>query len=129
MLVAILDAGFYHVNNIEAFDSLWHYEKIVGFRDFVSGVADSVFLKSSHGMSVLSTMGGNVPGEIVGTSPGAIYWLLRTGDASTEFRIEEYNWAAGAEFADSVGADVINSSLRYTNFTDTSMSYSYNDMN
>jgi len=129
MVIAVLDAGFYHADSIAAFDSLWMNNRIQGYRDFVSGVHDSIFLRSTHGMSVLSTMGGNLPRELVGTAPSAHYWLLRTEDAATEFRIEEYNWAAGAEFADSAGADVINSSLGYTTFNDSAMDYSYSDMN
>ncbi len=128
MVIAVLDAGFYHADSIAAFDSLWMNNRIPGYRDFVSEVNDNIFYRSTHGMSVLSTMGGNIPGEMVGTAPGASYWLLRTEDAATEFRIEEYNWAAGAEFADSAGADVINSSLGYTTFNDSSMNYSYNDI-
>ncbi|HXH18981.1 MAG TPA: S8 family serine peptidase, partial [Chitinophagales bacterium] len=129
MMIAVLDAGFYRADSIAAFDSLRMNNRILGCRDFVSGIHDSIFYRSTHGMSVLSTMGGNLPGELVGTAPAANYWLLRTEDAGTEFRIEEYNWAAGAEFADSVGADVINSSLGYTTFNDSAMDYSYSDLN
>ncbi len=129
MIIAVQDAGFYKAVEFAAFDSLWSNDRIIGYKDFVSGVDDSVFMKSTHGMSVLSTMGGNIPGELVGTAPAARYWLLRTEDAATEFRIEEYNWAAGAEFADSAGADVINSSLGYTTFNDSAMNYSYSEMN
>lgn len=125
MTVAVMDAGFYHVNSIPAFDSLWLNERILGYKDFVEGQDDSVFSESTHGMSVLSTMAANLPGELVGTAPAAHYWLIRTEDARSEFRIEEYNWAAGAEFADSAGVDVINSSLGYTTFNDTAMNYSY----
>ncbi len=125
MTVAVLDAGFYHVNSIPAFDSLWLNGRILGYKDFVEGQDDSVFIESTHGMSVLSTMAANLPGELVGTAPAAHYWLIRTEDSRSEFRIEEYNWAAGAEFADSVGVDVINSSLGYSTFNDTAMNYSY----
>ena len=61
-----------------------------------------------HGTKVLSCMGANWPGVIVGTAPHAKYWLLRTDEAATEYIIVEDNWVAGAEFADSVVADVIN---------------------
>ncbi len=128
MTVAILDAGFYHADTIAAFDSLWFTNRILGYKDFVEGEDDSVFIKSTHGMQVLSTMASNLPGEFVGTAPAASYWLIRTEDALSEFRIEEYNWTAGAEFADSVGVDVINSSLGYALFNDSTMNYRYSDL-
>jgi serine protease AprX len=81
-----------------------------------------------HGMNVLSCMGGNIPGQLVGTAPKAKYWLLRTEDAATEKIIEEMNWLRGAEFADSVGADIINSSLGYNYFDNTADSHTYADM-
>ncbi|MEI7661025.1 MAG: S8 family peptidase [Bacteroidota bacterium] len=130
MMIAQLDAGWYHVDQIAAFDSLWHNNQILGTRDFeVPG--NNVFgdFMNSHGTSVLSTMGANLPGQMVGTAPQATYWLLRTEDADIEVLTEEYNWAAGAEFADSVGADVINSSLGYTTFDNPVYNHSWADLN
>jgi serine protease AprX len=128
MVIAVLDAGFYNVNALAVFDSLIDAGRILGTKDFVNPGGD-VFTQSTHGMAVLSIMGGNLPGQLVGTAPHASYWLLRSEDGATEFRIEEDNWVAAAEFADSVGADVINSSLGYTEFYDPSQNYTYADMN
>ena len=64
----------------------------------------------------------------VGTAPGANYWLLRTEDESSEYAIEEDYWVAAAEFADSIGVDVVNTSLYYTSH-DGLMRYKYEDMN
>ena len=83
---------------------------------------------NSHGTSVLSCMGANLPGQMVGTAPRATFWLLRTEDADIEVLAEEYNWAAGAEFADSVGADVINSSLGYTTFDNPVYNHTWADL-
>lgn len=127
MEIAVLDAGFNNVDEIAAFDSLWWNQQILGTRDFVEG-NDSVFEDGTHGTSVLSTMAANEPGVILGTAPKANYWLLRTEDGSTEYRVEEDNWIAAAEFADSVGVDMINSSLGYSVFDDEAMSYSYSSM-
>ncbi len=127
MIIAVLDGGFTNVDINPVFDSLWQNNQIIENWDFVKGTPLG-FDGHPHGGQVLSLMGANVPGSIVGTAPKASYILLRTEDGATEFRIEEDNWVAGAEFADSAGADLINSSLGYTTFDDTSMNYSYRDM-
>lgn len=128
MTIAIIDAGFWYADTIHAFDSLWINNQILGTKDFVEPGGD-VFKKSTHGMMVLSTIGANLPGQIVGTAPKAKFWLLRSEDANTENIIEEYNWASAAEFADSVGVDVINSSLGYTVFDIGTMDHTYADLN
>jgi hypothetical protein len=115
MTIAIIDAGFWYADTIHAFDSLWINNQILGTKDFVNP-GGNVFREYPHGMEVLSTIAANLPGQIVGTAPKAKFWLLRSEDAATENLIEEYNWASAAEFADSVGVDVINSSLGYTVF-------------
>ncbi len=129
MVIAVLDAGFYHVDQIAGFDSLWANNQILGTRDF-SIPGNNVFGDDmhTHGTSVLSTMGANLPGEMVGTAPHASFWLVRTEVGDYEALIEEYNWAAGAEFADSIGADVINSSLGYTTFDSPGFNHTYADL-
>ena len=125
--IAILDAGFINADTLPVFDSLWLNNQILGTYDFVNKDS-SVFKWHTHGTMVLSTMGGNLPGKIIGTAPKANYWLLRSEDASSEYLIEEYNWVSAAEFADSVGADIINSSLGYTVFWDSTQNHSYSNM-
>jgi serine protease AprX len=127
MHIAILDAGFYKVDQLSAFDSLWANNQILGVRDFVDGDMQ-VYDASDHGMKVLSTMAGNIPGQLLGTAPKASYWLLRSEQAATEYIIEEHNWVVAAEFADSVGVDIINSSLGYSDFDDASTSHTYADL-
>lgn len=127
MEIAVLDAGFKNVNTLPVFDSLRLNGRILGTWDFVSGNS-SVYEDDAHGMQVLSCISGLAPGQLVGTAPHASVWLLRTEDAPTEFLIEEYNWIAGAEFADSAGASVLTSSLGYSTFDDPSMDHSYADM-
>ncbi|MBI2270731.1 MAG: S8 family serine peptidase, partial [Bacteroidetes bacterium] len=128
MVIAVIDAGFYKVDSLAAFDSLRTNNQILGTRDFVDG-GTSVYEDHSHGMMVLSTMGGNLPGELIGTAPKAKYWLLRSENAAPENIIEEFDWVVAAEFADSVGADVINSSLGYFTFDDSTQDHTYADMN
>ncbi len=124
MQIAVIDAGFYHVDSIAAFSKLRQEGRILGYHDFVNPNSN-IFSQSSHGMSVLSTMAAYLPGTLVGTAPEASYWLLRSEDVGSEFRIEEANWLLAAEFADSAGADIITSSLGYSTFTDSMMNYSY----
>ncbi len=128
MTSAILDAGFYSVDQLSPFDSIRAGGQILGTWDFVANDA-SVYEDNSHGMSVLSCIAGNVPGQLIGTAPHSDFWLLRSEDAPTENIIEEYNWVSAAEFADSAGADLISSSLGYSTFDDSTMSHTYADMN
>ncbi|WP_081804751.1 S8 family serine peptidase [Draconibacterium orientale] len=125
--IAVLDAGFYKVDELPAFDSLWANNQILGTKDFVNP-GDDFFSTNYHGMSVLSCMGGNIPGELIGTAPKASYWLLRSEENDSEYIVEEDNWVAAAEFADSVGVDIINASLGYTEFDDASTNHTYADL-
>ncbi len=132
-VIAVLDAGFQYANINPVFDSLWANNQILGTRDFVYPAGGNVCIYGDtahpHGAEVLSLMGGNTPGQLIGTAPKASYWLIRTEDAPTENIVEEYNWVVGAEMADSVGADVITSSLGYTVFDNFWMDHTCADMN
>ncbi|MBU2466132.1 MAG: S8 family serine peptidase, partial [Bacteroidetes bacterium] len=127
MVIAVLDGGFDKVDVHPAFDSLWINNQILGTKDFAHP-GGSVFNESSHGTSVLSTMGAYSPGQLIGTAPRASYWLLRSEYVYSENVLEEYNWVSAAEFADSVGADVINSSLGYIDFDLPQWDHTYADM-
>lgn len=127
IVIAILDAGFTNVDTRTIFKSLWDSTQILGTYDFVDP-STNVFSDHSHGTMVLSVMGGDLPGVFLGTAPEADFWLLRTEDNNSEFIIEEYNWIAGAAFADSVGADIISSSLGYYEFDDDSTSHAWADL-
>lgn len=128
MVIAVLDAGFRNVNINHAFDSLRMGNRVLGTWDFVHN-GPLAFDGHSHGAQVLSIMGGNLPTQLVGSAPKASYYLLLTEDPASEFLVEEDNWVAGAEYADSAGADLINSSLGYSLFDDPLMNHAYADMN
>ncbi len=128
MTIAVIDAGFANADSLRVFDNLWENGRIKGTRDFVDP-GNNVFREATHGMSVLSIIGGYLPGELVGTAPDASFWLLRSEDVHSENIIEEDNWIAAAEFADSAGADIINTSLGYSQFDDTLQNHTYADMN
>ncbi|MFT4544532.1 MAG: serine protease AprX [Bacteroidia bacterium] len=127
MLIAVLDAGFPNVNTLSVFDSLHANNRLISTWDFVAQ-NDSVYNDHPHGQLVLSTMASYSPGIMIGTAPEASYMLLRTEDATTEFPIEEDYWVAGAEYADSAGADIINSSLGYTTFLNSIYDHTYDDL-
>lgn len=124
IVIAVLDAGFSNANNIAPLDSLFANGRILSTWDFVDNEQD-VFDDDAHGSMVLSVIGGNSPGEIIGTAPHASFLLLRSENAPAEAIIEEYNWASAAEFADSTGAHIINSSLGYTVFDNPAQNHTY----
>ena len=124
MTIAVIDAGFHNVDKIEAMKNI----NILGARDFVNPEGD-IYAESSHGMSVLSCMAMNQPNVMIGTAPEASYWLLRSEDEYSENLVEQDYWAAAIEFADSVGVDLVNTSLGYYSFDDPTKNYRYRDLN
>ncbi len=110
--IAVIDAGF---NNADVLPFLKN-SKVRLTRDFVWPAASDIYAESSHGMSVLSCMATNMPYQYVGTAPEASYILLRSEYAPTEAAAEEDFWCAAAEYADSIGIDIICSSLGYTEY-------------
>ena len=126
--VGVQDGGFTKLDINPFFDSLRLDNRIIATKDFVDG-DDYVYESATHGSSVLSIMAGNLPYLFVGTAPEASYVCLKTEDVRSESLTEECNWVAAIEYADSVGVDVINSSLGYTTFSEESMDYEYSDLN
>ena len=127
ILIAIIDAGFIDADKINSLTDLRNRNGIKATFNFVKNY-ENVYESSSHGTEVFSVLGGKITGSIAGTAPGADYLLLKTEDVNSEFPCEEDFWAAGAEFADSSGADIISSSLGYFNFDDPSMNYKHADL-
>lgn len=127
MIIAVFDAGFDGVDKGNGFKHLFANSKILGTYNIVEQ-NDYVYFASSHGTGVLSTIAAYDKGNMIGTAPEASFYLFRTEDASTEYKVEELNWLIAAEKADSLGVDVINSSLGYTNFDDKATSYTYPQM-
>ena len=127
MTIAILDGGFQNYDRIPAFRAT----RILGLRDLVPASistpgktpdADAA-RRIDHGTKVLSAMAAQAPEVVMGSAPEAAYWLLRCEEPSFEQPIEEDFWAMAAEMADSLGVDVINSSLGYYTFDDDRGSY------
>jgi hypothetical protein len=122
--VAILDAGFTNANTNPAFDSLRLRSGILGTKSIVDS-NQNVYTSDNHGANVLSIMAGNIPNQYLGSAPDASYWLIQTEYAPTEYLVETDFWVSGLEYADSVGVDVVNSSLGYSSFDDASMNLTY----
>lgn len=127
MSVAVFDAGFTGVDTLPIFKALWEQDRIKGEFDYVDGSAPATH-GSTHGTLVLSVMATRRDGQIIGTAPDADYYLYRTEDPLQERLLEEYHWARAAEHADSLGIDIINSSLGYTIFEDSTENHTYADL-
>lgn len=127
VFIGVIDAGFPGVNTISAFENLRNENRIVDTYDFVDNKID-VYDSNSHGTNVLSAMGAEVNGTYVGTAPKATFLLYRSEDSTEETPKELLYWIQAAERADSVGVDLINTSLGYNNFDDSRYNFSYSDM-
>ncbi len=128
ILIGIFDAGFTGVDQSIYFNHLLENNKILATRDFIRNT-DNVFQYDDHGTGVLSTIAGYAESVYEGIAYDADIILCVTEDVPTEYVVEEYNWLFAAEFADSLGVDIINTSLGYNTFDDASMDYTYEDMN
>jgi subtilisin family serine protease len=128
VVVAVFDAGFNSLNH-EVFSSL----HLVAVHDFVNGdddVSDGADQgDGSHGTMTLSVLGGLQEGQLVGPAFAADFILAKTENSVSETPVEEDNWAAAAEWAESLGADVISSSLGYLEYDGPFPSYTFRDMN
>ncbi len=127
VLVAIIDAGFQQVNTSAFFQHLYTDQKLIDVYNFV-GNDQNVYQYHYHGTEVLSTIAGNSNGIYVGTAPDASVALYVSEDVSQESPLEESYWAEAAERADSIGVDVINTSLGYNVFDRADYNYSLEDL-
>ena len=116
--IAITDGGFLNVDTLRYFAKLREEGRLLGAKNFVELHA-SPFRKDNHGTMVLSCIAANVPGELVGSAPNVMVYLAKTEDGRSETKIEEDNWVAGVEWADSLGCHILNASLGYSQFDDT----------
>ena len=127
MLIAMLDAGWIGFDRSQMFTSLYENGQIWGTYNFIPGM-DNVYTNHGHGTSCASIILSNFYGDndtLVGTAPAANMVFIRSEDPLTEQPIEEDFWVAGAELADSLGADIITASLGYTLFDDSTFVYDY----
>ncbi len=128
ILICLMDAGFDELDH-EVFQNM----NIVAAWDFVNDDADveddpNDEGSGSHGTSTLSQIGGFKEGELIGTAFGADFLLAKTENTQSETPVEEDNWVAASEWADSIGADVFSTSLGYLDFDDPYTDYTWEDM-
>jgi len=128
MTIAVMDNGFVNVDTIEAFDRARENNLLLGGYDFEDKTDDIYAHTGSHGTNVLSTMLGYIENSFAGTAIDAQYYLFRTEVDASETPKEEAYWIAAAEMADSLGVDIINTSLGYSTFQDAKYNYATSDM-
>jgi len=135
ILVCMMDTGF--LQDHISFENLINQGRLIAQWDFVNNDGDTdydesqdVFYQAWHGTMVWSTIAGEVSGNLYGAAYQALYSLAKTETVTDELHSEEDNWAAGAEWADSLGADIISSSLGYRYaFDPPDTDYPYDNMN
>lgn len=131
-IIAVMDSGFPGVDSAQPFQRLRDNNQILGGYDYVNK-SSNYYSGNNHGTYVLSSMGGYVDGQLVGTAPDAKYYLFITEDAISTFPysenpVEESNWVEAAEEADRVGVDIISTSLGYFGYDNPNYSHTYSDM-
>lgn len=127
-IIAVMDGGFPGVDTAEPFSRLRANNQILGGYNYVDRT-ENVYTGIGHGTMVLSTMGGFQEGQLVGTAPDASYYLFITEDGSHEWPLELSLWVEAAEEADRLGADILTTSLGYTEFDNPDYNFTYADMN
>ena len=127
MIIAVLDAGFPTVNTNPGFASMVSEGRLLGTYDFQARTTN-VDGTSSHGTNTSSDIGGFLVNQFVGTAPQASYYFFVTEYTPTETPVEEAHWVEALERSDSLGVDVINTSLSYKGYDDTSYTHSYADL-
>lgn len=127
MLIAMIDAGFEGVNTLAAFDTLRNNNRLADRWNFVH---DTLLRtnEGGHGTQTFSCIAGYLPDIYVGTAPDALFALYTSEDLDSEQPIEEDNWTAAAERADSLGADLISTSVGYNTFDPPFSDYVYADL-
>jgi hypothetical protein len=128
MLIAVMDGGFTGVSGMPSFSKAFAQGQMLGNWDFVEQDSE-VYEDSQHGTFVLSCMAAWQPGDMVGTAPAASYVMFKTEHVAAETPMEEYYWVMGAEMADSLGANILNASLGYTEYDAPFASYEYGVLN
>lgn len=127
MIVAVMDSGFPNFVNNPGFAHIVDNGKLLGTFDFFSRTSD-VTGTGSHGIVTTSDIGGYLENQFAGTAPEASFYLFRTEYGPSENPREEAWWVEALERADSLGVDVVNTSLGYQAYDNADYDHSYEDL-
>jgi serine protease AprX len=127
-LITLLDDGFKNANTVSYLQNLFADKRVIATLK-TDPIVSSIYSTGGHGTNVLSTIAANAPGQLIGTAFNASFALAQTEENRHELIVEEANWLRGAEWADSLGTDIISSSLGYSTFDNPLHNHSYSDMN
>lgn len=122
--IAVVDEGFMNVDRVSFFDQ----NRLIAVKSFNHETSDPLRSGLDHGTKVLSCLLSDKPGEMTGTAPEADYYLFRSETNQEEYPVEEDYWIAALEYADSLGIDIMTTSLGYFNFNDASMNHSFSQL-
>jgi hypothetical protein len=125
--VAVLDNGFPSVFDNPAFDHLIDEDRILDTYDFVTRQVN-VDGTGSHGTRTFSDIGAQLGNQMTGTAPQASFYLFVTEDGLEENPVEEAYWVEALERADSLGVDVVNTSLGYQDYDNSAYDHTYDDL-
>jgi subtilisin family serine protease len=121
--VAIFDSGFPGLDKAPAFSHLFTNKQVLGQLNVVRPWIKEVFRDNEHGTQVASLIVANQAETLVSGAHQAQVIFAITEDVATEYPVEELNWVRAAEYADSLGVDIINSSLGYLDFDEPKLTY------
>ena len=127
MIVAVMDSGFPNFENNPGYAHVMANNRLLGTYDFYARTTD-VTGTGTHGSSTTSDIGGYVENQFVGTAPNASFYLFRTEYGPSENPREEAWWVEALERADSLGVDVVNTSLGYQAYDNANYDHSYEDL-
>jgi serine protease AprX len=127
-LITLLDDGFKNANTVPYLQNTFSEKRVIATLT-TDPTVSSVYTSGGHGTNVLSTIAGYESGKLIGIAYKASFALAQTEESGHELIVEEANWLRGAEWADSLGTDIISSSLGYSTFDNPLHNHSYADMN
>ncbi|MDR1683452.1 MAG: S8 family serine peptidase [Candidatus Symbiothrix sp.] len=123
--IAVIDAGF---KDADTHPDYLDMNRILGTKNFTHQEGDVFRSTEQHGANVLSLILANNPGNMIGTAPDASFYLLKSEVNDEENPVEEDYWVAALEYADSLGVDIVTTSLGYTLFDDAAMNHTWDEL-